>query len=29
VKDSGLGAYSIGHSAQEFFTRLKVAYVRG
>lgn len=29
MKDSGLGPYSIGHSAQEFFTRLKVAYLRG
>ena len=26
VKGSGLGAYSIGHSNQEFFTNLKTAY---
>ena len=26
VKDSGFGAYSIGHSNQEFFTALKAAY---
>jgi alpha-ketoglutaric semialdehyde dehydrogenase len=28
VKASGMGSYSIGHSAQEFFTNLKVAYIR-
>jgi aldehyde dehydrogenase (NAD+) len=27
VRASGLGAYSIGHVAQEFFTKLKVVYV--
>ena len=26
VKDSGFGAYSIGHSNQEFFTSMKAAY---
>ncbi len=29
VKDSGLGAYSIGHSNQEFFTNVKTAYFQG
>jgi aldehyde dehydrogenase (NAD+) len=28
VKDSGQGAYSIGHTAQEFFTNLKTVYVK-
>jgi len=28
VKHSGFGAYSIGHSNQEFFTELKVVYVQ-
>lgn len=28
VDDSGLGAYSIGQTAKDFFTELKVAYVR-
>jgi acyl-CoA reductase-like NAD-dependent aldehyde dehydrogenase len=28
VKGSGMGPFSIGHSAQEFFTNLKVAYIR-
>ncbi|TXH49524.1 MAG: aldehyde dehydrogenase family protein, partial [Burkholderiaceae bacterium] len=29
VKDSGLGAYSIGHSNLEFFTNVKAAYFQG
>lgn len=29
IKSSGLGAYSIGHSNQEFFTNLKAAYMQG
>ena len=29
IKGSGLGAYSIGHSNQEFFTNLKSAYFQG
>ncbi|MGV9803837.1 aldehyde dehydrogenase family protein, partial [Mycobacterium sp. NPDC003449] len=29
VGASGLGAYSIGHAAQDFFTKLKVTYVAG
>jgi aldehyde dehydrogenase (NAD+) len=29
VGGSGLGAYSIGHVAQDFFTKLKVMYVAG
>lgn len=28
VKASGMGPYSIGHTAVDFFTRLKVAYIR-
>lgn len=28
VKASGLGSYSIGHTAMDFFTQLKVAYIR-
>lgn len=29
LKQSGFGAYSIGHSNQEFFTGMKAVYVRG
>lgn len=29
IKGSGLGAYSIGHSNQEFFTNVKTAYFQG
>ncbi|MHA6631788.1 aldehyde dehydrogenase family protein [Pseudonocardia sichuanensis] len=29
VASSGMGAYSIGSTAREFFTRLKVVYLRG
>ena len=29
IKGSGLGAYSIGHSNQEFFTNVKSAYFQG
>jgi aldehyde dehydrogenase (NAD+) len=28
VKESGLGAYSIGHTAKDFFTNLKAVYVK-
>jgi aldehyde dehydrogenase (NAD+) len=28
VKDSGQGAYSIGPTAQEFFTNVKTVYVK-
>jgi aldehyde dehydrogenase (NAD+) len=28
VKDSGLGAYSIGHTAKDFYTNLKAVYVK-
>jgi NAD-dependent aldehyde dehydrogenases len=28
VKASGMGPYSIGHTAMDFFTQLKIAYVR-
>jgi aldehyde dehydrogenase (NAD+) len=28
VKDSGQGAYSIGHTAMEFFTNVKAVYVK-
>ncbi|MCC7176310.1 MAG: aldehyde dehydrogenase family protein [Bryobacterales bacterium] len=28
VKDSGLGAYSIGHTAKEFYTNVKAVYVK-
>jgi aldehyde dehydrogenase (NAD+) len=28
VKDSGLGPYSIGHTAKEFYTNLKAVYIR-
>ncbi len=29
VKSSGMGSYSIGHTAMDFFTQLKIAYIRG
>jgi aldehyde dehydrogenase (NAD+) len=28
VKDSGQGAYSIGHTAKDFYTNLKAVYVK-